>query len=114
MSIVNPARRLAQRGHAWIAGPIAVFAAAVVTAFAASALCTAAFSRDLALPLASVLSFAFAGVVACGTWRRERVPAGAVTYWDVAGALTFIGLCAGALVEPDQLVRLVEGAQRDH
>jgi hypothetical protein len=114
MSIVSPHKRLARRAQAWISGPFAVFAAAVVTAFAALMLCTAGLSRDLALPTVSVLFFAFAGVVALVAWRRELTPTGVVTYWDVAGALTFCGICAGALVEPDQVLRLVDGAQRDH
>jgi hypothetical protein len=114
MSIVNPAKRLARRGQGWISGPIAVFATAVVTGFAALTLCAAVFSRDLALPLASALFFAFAAAVVIGAWRCERASASAVTYWDVAGALAFCGICAAALVEPDQLVRLVDGAQREH
>ena len=40
-------------------------------------------------------------------WRRGRKNPGNVTYADVAGALTLIGLFAAATIEPEQLVRLV-------
>ena len=34
-----------------------------------------------------------------------------VTYADVAGALTLIGLCAAATIDPEQMVRLVESGR---
>jgi hypothetical protein len=37
-----------------------------------------------------------------------------VTYADVAGALTLIGLCAAATIDPDQMVRLVEGGRAEN
>jgi hypothetical protein len=34
------------------------------------------------------------------------------SYWDVAGALTFIGICVAQTIEPAELVTLIEGADR--
>jgi Na+-driven multidrug efflux pump len=113
MAITHPAKRFTR--YRSRVGPPAIFAAAVVTAFATLALAAATLPRELVLPLTSVLLFVLAGAVALVAWRRGRPSpqAAHVTYWDVAGALTFIGICAGALVDPDQMVRLLE-AQRPH
>jgi hypothetical protein len=43
-------------------------------------------------------------------WRRP-LPSRRFSYWDVAGALTFIGICMGATVEPGQMVELVAGTR---
>ena len=66
-------------------------------------------------PSAVALLFALAALVAlfassCGPPRRDS----GITYWDVAGALVLLGACAAALVDPDHMVRLVEGPQRDN
>ena len=53
-------------------------------------------------------------LVAFVAWRwepaREQSPQ--ITYWDVAGALTLFGICVASQIDPDQMVRLVEGARR--
>jgi hypothetical protein len=115
MAITNPVRGVARSRRAIASGPPLVFAATVLTAFAALAVSTAALPRDLVLPLISSLFLAAAALVALLAWLRERAPDPArLTYWDVAGALTLIGICAAALVDPDQLVRLVQGPAREH
>jgi hypothetical protein len=68
-------------------------------------------SRDALLPATSTLLFVFAAVVALIAWRSP-VPARQFTYWDAAGLLTLIGICAAAAVEPEQMVRLVAGTER--
>ena len=113
MPITNPAKRLGHRrlghrrlGHRtgpWAHGPEATFAATVLTAFAASAACMTMLQTDLVL------------LVALVAWRWEHAGAQShVTYWDVAGALTLFGICVASQVDPDQMVRLVEGARREH
>jgi hypothetical protein len=113
MAITQPARRFSP--GPWRLGPPAAFAAAVLSAFAVMLLGAATLPRDVVVPLTSMLLFAVAGAVALVAWSHGRPSRQAqhVTYWDVAGALTFIGICAAALVDPDQLLRLVEGTQRD-
>jgi len=87
--------------------------AAVLTAFAAWALFAMTFPRDFVLPAISTLFSALAALVALVAWcRGPPAEQGNVTYWDVAGALAFIGICTAALVDPHQMVRLVEGTPR--
>jgi hypothetical protein len=90
-------------------GPAVTFAATVLAAFMALALATATLPGEAIMPAASVLFFLFAAVTALLAWHsghtaRHR----ALSYWDVAGALTLFGIFAGTLTEPDQLVRLIE------
>jgi hypothetical protein len=94
--------------------PRNLFVAAI---FMAAALWIAAaftLPSDLVLPLVSAYLFISAVLMALMAWQRGRVrDPHQITYWDVAGALTLIGICVTALVEPDQMVRLVEGAHRN-
>ena len=88
--------------------------AAVLTAFAAWALFAMTFPRDFVLPAISTLFFVLAALVALVAWCRGRPSEhDTLSYWDVAGALTLIGICAAALVDPHQMVRLVEGTHRE-
>lgn len=94
-------------------GPQLAFAACVLASFAALAASTTMLPRDLALPLTSTLLFSLAGLIAIvgrsgGRASEDR----SVTYRDVAGALTFIGTFAAAMIDPDQMVRVVEGTCR--
>ena len=66
---------------------------------------------ELALPIVIAFLFCMAAALAlCALVRphRDRV---SPSYWDAAGALVFIGICVSALVEPEQMVRLVESAK---
>ena len=113
IAITKPANRRARQGGPRIAGPQVAFVAAVLTAFAAWALFAMTFPRDFVLPAISTLFFALASLVALVAWcRGPTAEKDNVTYWDVAGALAFIGICAAALVDPYHMVRLVEGTPR--
>ena len=67
----------------------------------------------LIMSAVATVFLAFAAALAMVAWRREVDP-DQVTYTDVAGALTLIGVCAAATIDPDQLVRLVEGGRTEH
>ena len=114
MTISNPIERLRVRSHPSASGPHIVLAGALATVVAAAAVLTPldpSLAKDLLLPAASMLLFVLAAAVAVVAWRRPaRGPR--LTYWDVAGALTLIGLCVAAAVEPEQMVRLVAGTDR--
>ena len=114
MATIRPAGRFTDRSERQALGPLVGFAAGVLATFALLGLSPAMLPRDLVLPSASVLLLVLAGLFSLVAWSRGRRAerAAQVTYWDVAGALAFIGICAGALVDPDQMVRLVEGARR--
>jgi hypothetical protein len=65
---------------------------------------------SLLLPAISSLLLALAIVFALIAWVRCSTDEYGVTYWDVAGALTLVGICTATLIEPDHLVRLVADA----
>ena len=114
MAITHPARRLAHQRSPSVVGPQISFAAAILIVFAVLAVSAGSLPRDFALPLASTLFFALAALAALAGWllghtSRQDPP----TYWDVAGALTFIGVCAASMVDPDQMIRIVESAYRE-
>jgi peptidoglycan/LPS O-acetylase OafA/YrhL len=104
-------------------GPPVTFAVVLLIAFAVLVVSTTMLPSDLVFPLTSTLLFVLAGLVALVAWSRGRPSEQAqandqavpqVTYWDVAGALTFIGICAASLIDSDQVVRLIEGTHREN
>jgi len=114
LATTEQAKRFAHRSGPGSVGPCSVFAAAVLTAVAALAFTTKMLPHGAVWPAISTLLFVFAALAAFVAWRFGRPSEHeALSYWDVAGALTLIGICAGALVDPDQLVRLVESTHRD-
>jgi hypothetical protein len=115
MPITNPARRLGQRSRLQARGPAVTFAASVLTVFAAIAACTAMLAAEFVLPAVSTLLFVMAALVALAAWRWEgQGTSDQISYWDVAGALTLFGICVASQIDPDQMVRIVEGARREH
>jgi hypothetical protein len=83
------------------------FAVAILTCVLGWAVATRMLPADAVLPTVSTLLLGFAALFAIIAWRRGRMNPGNVTYADVAGALTLIGLFAAATIEPEQMVRLV-------
>jgi hypothetical protein len=63
------------------------------------------------LSASSLLLFTLAAIVALIAWQRP-VPHRQFSYWDAAGALTLIGLCVAAAVEPEEMIRIVAGTDR--
>ena len=62
----------------------------------------------LVLPALSLALLAGAALVALLAWQRPRPHQSLLGYWDLAGALTFIGIAAALLSEPDQVLPLLE------
>ena len=89
-------------------GPELAFAGATLAVFAAWGASRMALSPDLIMPAVATLFLVFA------SWRHRGMNPNQVTYADVAGALTLIGLCAAATIDPDQMVRLVEGGRAEN
>ncbi|HKA75169.1 MAG TPA: hypothetical protein VKE26_25430 [Xanthobacteraceae bacterium] len=110
----SPSQNLAARHAAASVGPPAAFVTALLIAFAPLALSRLVLPHDLALPLASTLLLVLAAPIALVGWKRGR-PAGrdSITYLDVAGALTFIGIFAATLMDPDQMMRIVDAQRED-
>ena len=93
-------------------GPQLGFAAATFSAFAAWSGLLVTTSRDLVMPVLATLFLLFAVTFAVTAWlRRGREDPTRVTYADVAGALTLIGLFAASTIDPEHFVRTVFGEQ---
>jgi hypothetical protein len=109
MTTTNPAKPYRPtRGRLF--GPRPAFIAAIVCAFATWNLAGAAIPQQLVVPAVSTLLLLLAAAFAAFAWNAQKSDLADVTYWDVAGALTLIGICTSALIEPDQLARFFEGA----
>src|SRR4029450_9037845 len=98
MPITNSAPRFGHQIGPWTRGPEVTFAAAVLIVFAAVAACWRTLPSDLVLPVISTLLFVLASLVAlvASCWGRASLQR-ETTYWDVAGALTFIWVCCALL-----------------
>ena len=76
--------------------------------FAAWGVFQATVSPDLVMPLVATVFFVLAAVLVPLAWLSRGMSPRNVTYTDVAGALTLIGVFAAAAIEPEQMVRLIE------
>lgn len=88
-------------------GPELAFAAAILAGLVAWIGLTMTLAADLVVPMVATLLLVFAAALAAVAWRRGGENQSRVTYADVAGALTFIGICVAATIEREQLVRIV-------
>ncbi len=95
-------------------GPQFAFAASTLLAFTVWTGCVFTLPTGYALPIVTTLFLAMAVIFGLVAWRWRKDDPNNVTYTDVAGALTLIGLCAAATIEPDQLVRLVQSNEGEH
>jgi hypothetical protein len=84
------------------------FAAAMVACAAAWITAKAMLPPDAVMPMVGTLLLILAGVFALIAWRHGPVNPNNVTYRDVAGALTLIGLCAAAMIDSEQMMRLAQ------
>jgi hypothetical protein len=97
-----------ERGASFGNGPRLAFAASILAGLAAWVALITTTSAHFAVPAVATLLFVLAAALALLAWCHDGEDPVRVTYTDVAGALTLIGLCVAATIEPEQLVRLVE------
>jgi len=102
-------RWTAQRSDPLGIGPQLGFAAATLSGFAAWTGLIVTIPSDLLMPAIATLFLLFAACFGVIAWRYRGEDPTRVTYADVAGALTLIGLFAASTVDPDHLVRAVLG-----
>lgn len=107
MTLITPARHHAG-DRATGLGPLVVFLVALGVVAGAALLAGRFLPAGFMLPAVCTLLFAAACAVALPAWRSRAAPSAWPTYWDVAGALMLIGVGAAALLQPEQLVALVE------
>ena len=84
------------------------FAAAMIACAAAWITAKAMLPPDAVMPMVSTLLLILAGAFALIAWCHGSMNPNNVTYRDVAGALTLIGLCAAATIDSDQMMRLAQ------
>jgi len=90
--------------------------AAIAVAFAgASAACTLVWTlpAPLVLPAVGVLATLAAAAMAMMAWLTVQPTALALTYWDVVGALTLVGIFATLLSEPELALPLLENQRTE-
>lgn len=95
-------------------GPQVGFAAATFAGFAAWSGLIVTIPTELIMPVIATMFLAFAAGFAVVAWRNRREDPTRVTYADVAGALTLIGLFAASTIDPDQMVRIVAAGHNDN
>jgi hypothetical protein len=95
-------------------GPQIGFAAATFAGFAAWSGLIVSIPAVWIMPMLATMFLAFAAGFGIIAWHNRNEDPTRVTYADVAGALTLIGLFAASTVDPDQLVRIVAGGHADH
>ena len=93
-----------------INGPQTLALATLLAGFGAFGLLVLFLPPPLILPAISTLLLAAAGGIALIAWRRPRPHQSMVSYWDLAGAMTFIGIAAARMSEPDQALPLLEAS----
>jgi hypothetical protein len=94
-----------------VQGPQALAALTLILGLAVFLASLWLLPRPLILPAISVLLLAAAAGIAFIAWRRPKPHQSQLTYWDLAGAVTFIGIAAALLSEPDQALPLLEGSR---
>jgi hypothetical protein len=97
--------------HPVIHGPQELAVATLVAGIGTFAVLLWLLPAPLILPAISVLLLAAACGIALLAWRRPRPHQSQLSYWDLAGAVTFIGIVAALLSEPDQALPLLESSQ---
>ena len=108
MAIGDLAKGYEAHGHTPALGPPLAFFAAIVATAVTAGTAAGTLPWDAVLPLIATVLFIFAAAVAAFAWRQRKAREQAsLTYLDVAGALTLIGIFAAALIEPEQMVRVV-------
>jgi hypothetical protein len=94
-------------------GPPFALAVACLAGLAALGLLQARLHPDAVLPTITMLFYLMAcGAVLLAWLDGSSSNSSRLTYWDVSGLLTLIGICVAAAVEPEQLVRLVATSNR--
>ena len=107
--VAKPIQKLAPQTVA--TGPRIVFAASIIVVIAFAAITHYALPREVLLPATVTFIFVVGAAIALCASRGPVPPQ--FTYWEAAGLLTAIGIVASIMVEPEDLVRLVDADRRD-
>jgi hypothetical protein len=111
MSITNPIGTSRSHITRSTSGPVLALTGALAASLVFAAAMQPWAARETLMPATVTLIFGLAAAISLFAWLRPK-PARQFTYWDAAGVLTFIGICAAAAVEPEQMMQLVAGSER--
>jgi hypothetical protein len=111
MTITNPLGRV-RRSSEPAVGPQLALLGSLAAVLTVGAVFHQTMSSDALIPGLSSLLFILAAAAALFAWQHP-IPAQHFSYWDTAGLLTLIGIGMAAAVEPEQMVRLVAGTDRN-
>lgn len=112
MPIQLPAPKPHSRFGDWSGPTLTATAVSLAGASAIGALALM-LSPPLVLPVIGVLATLAAVVVALIAWATAQRMAAAITYWDVAGALTLIGIVATLLSEPELVLAFLDNQRTE-
>ena len=112
MPIQLPTPNPPLRYGAWN-GPKLLSAIFAFAGTAAACILIWAMPPPLVLPAVGVLATVTAIAVAGGAWLTAQRVTTTVNYWDIAGALTFIGVFATLLSEPELALPLLESQRTE-
>jgi hypothetical protein len=89
--------------------------AAAITLAGASTACTLVWTlpAPLVLPAIGVLATLAAAGMALIAWLAAQQRASALTYWDIVGALTVVGVFAALLSDPELALPLLENQRTE-
>ncbi len=87
-------------------GPQVGFFGATFAGFAAWSNLIVSVPNEWIMPVLATMFLSFAAAFAVIAWRNRGEDPNRVTYTDVAGALTLIGLFAASTIDPDQFARI--------
>jgi hypothetical protein len=92
-----------------IFSPSLAFGVSIVGAFSMAAASRYFLPAELIVPVTASFLLALAAALAFAGWhQRQEIISERLTCWDVAGALTFIGIGLSSLIDPEHLMPLVE------
>lgn len=95
-------------------GPRGAFAVSMISGAAVWGVAGHLLPQGLVMPVVVTLLFVLAAIFALVAWVRCMTDEYRVSYWDVSGAIVLIGICASALIDPDDFVRLVAIAHSEN
>ena len=93
-----------------LGGPLAVMIATVLVTAGALGYLASRLPLPLVLPMLSLILLAAAIAAALLARLRPEQGADRPGYWDLSGALTFAGISAALLSEPEAVLPLLEAA----
>lgn len=92
-------------------GPQTAFGIAAFAAAAAAFIVAWHAAPSFVLPTISLILLGCAATIAVIAWARPVQNGRTITYWDVTGALTLIGISAALLSDPDIALPLLDSGK---